>query len=72
MYPYDWFCGPRSHYTQNKIPQIIWTQTIYLIHDIIYTCIADGFHFINIVVVDDLVKCGVEFVEEVHHLIRSA
>lgn len=36
------------------------------------TSIADGFHFIDIIVVDDLVEGGVEFVEEIHHLVRSA
>ena len=36
------------------------------------TGVADGFHLVDVVDVDDVVKCRVEFVEEIHDLVRSA
>ena len=36
------------------------------------TGVPDGFHLVDVVVVDDVVKCGVELVEEVYDLVRSA
>lgn len=36
------------------------------------TGIADGLHLVDVVVVDDVIKGGVELVEEVHHLVGSA
>lgn len=38
----------------------------------VLTSISNGFHLVHIIVVDDVVKCSVEFVEEVHHLMGGA
>lgn len=36
------------------------------------TSISYGFHLVHIIVVNDVVKRGVEFVEEVHYLMGGA
>lgn len=36
------------------------------------TSVAYRLHFVDVVVVNDVVKRGVELVEEVHNLVRSA
>lgn len=36
------------------------------------TGVSNGFHLVNVVVVDDVVERCVKFVEEIHHLVRSA
>lgn len=36
------------------------------------TRISNGFHFVNIIVVDDVIESGVEFVEEIHDLVGRA
>lgn len=36
------------------------------------TSIAYRLHFVDVVVVNDVIKRGVELVEEVHNLVRSA
>lgn len=36
------------------------------------TSISYSFHFVHIIVVDDVIKCGVKLVEEIHNLVRSA
>lgn len=36
------------------------------------TGVSDGFHLVDIMVVNDVIKRCVEFVEEVHNLVRSA
>lgn len=38
----------------------------------ILTGVSDGFHLVDVVVVDDVVKRGVQLVEEVDYLVRSA
>lgn len=35
------------------------------------TSIADCLHFVDVIVVNDVIKCGVELVEEVYNLVRS-
>lgn len=39
---------------------------------LILTCIAYCLHFVDIIVVNNVIKCGVELVEEVDHLVGSA
>ncbi len=36
------------------------------------TSISYSFHFVHIVVVDDVIKRGVKLVEEIHNLVRGA
>lgn len=39
---------------------------------LLLTSIAYCLHFVDVVVVNDVIKCGVELVEEVDNLVRSA
>lgn len=39
---------------------------------LILTSVTDGLHFVDVIVVNDVIECGVELVEEVHHLVRGA
>lgn len=36
------------------------------------TCISNSFHFVHIIVVNDVIKSGVKFIEEIHYLVGSA
>lgn len=39
---------------------------------LILTSVTDGLNFVHVIVVNDVIECGVELVEEVHHLVRGA
>lgn len=39
---------------------------------LILTSITNCLNFVDIIVVNDVIECGVELVEEVHHLVRGA
>lgn len=39
---------------------------------LILTSVTDGLYLVDIIVVNNVVECGVELVEEVHHLMRGA
>lgn len=39
---------------------------------VILTSVTDGLYFVDIIVVNNVIECGVELVEEVHHLVRGA
>lgn len=40
--------------------------------ELILTSVTNGLNFVDIIVVNNVIKCGVELVEEVDHLVRGA
>lgn len=36
------------------------------------TCISNSFHFVHVIVVNDVIKSGVKFIEKIHYLVGSA
>lgn len=38
---------------------------------LILTSVTNGLNFVDIIVVNNVIECGVELVEEVHHLVRG-
>lgn len=39
---------------------------------LILTGVTNRLHFVDVIIVNDVIECGVELVEEVHHLVRGA